>query len=416
LQRFYSIFFPGFGLVKFKKMVERTLGESREATLLRCLSNTPAFTEEIQSLREEDAVACHVFINELWWVACKIYGWEFKSDEEPLVPRKGHFARTPEEIEKIVKDAVKGQDHIIDSVMDVVYRADAKLRDENRPIGVFLFSGNSGVGKTFAGKAFAFSMFDQRKPDFEMIHTPSAFYRIDCAEFTHKADVARLIGSSPGYIGYDNGSPLGKFLSATPEGGVILIDEAEKADEGVRNFFLGLFDRGEFTDNTGAIIPAKNHLFIMTSNIGTKEAGFEIDKNAIGFSICEKESSDLVMRREIKKNVKDILSPELLNRVDGNLIFDTLKEDDLRRILKNEIAIVKNRMKSSGCKMRMSKKAEDCILKMSNTDAYGAREIRRVIEKNILTPISKKISVDGTKNIFWVKSKDDKIDISAGGE
>ena len=436
-----EFYLPGYGKLKVKVLSESALNPFTSSTF----SNLDIYIDEVlkrgifnyrktlkpwlEDQKKNNKTVYDTKREEIFWLCASInpllipiedYVLESMEKEEDLIEALS-FKRTPSQVEKLLARYVKGQKHIIEAIMDILYRGYAGLKDEHRPVAVILLSGPTGTGKTLLAKVLSSLLYSERKPDISSIHSPSNFLRVDCSEYTHKGDINRLIGSPPGFIGHDEGSPLAIFLKKTPEGGVILFDEAEKADESFRNFLLGLFDRGEMTDNTGEVISCRNHIFIMTTNIGSKEAAEEMSKNPIGFcgvsdgDICidNVERRFVRLEKTTKNKLQEVMPPEFLNRLDANLVFDYLGKQHLRNILRNEFKAVENRMNRNSHTIEITKKAEDKILLKANTDIYGAREIRRVIEKDIVTPLARQIGkgkLSGGKE-FVVDLCDDSISI-----
>jgi len=264
-----------------------------------------------------------------------------------------------------IKERVIGQDEAVDDVCDAILRSRAGINDASKPIGSFIFLGPTGVGKTEVAKALAAELFDSEN---NMI-------RIDMSEYMEKFSVSRLIGAPPGYVGYDEGGQLSEAVRRNPYS-IILLDEIEKAHPDVFNILLQVLDDGRITDNKGNLIDFKNTIIIMTSNIGSQyllEKGFE-------------EGSKMVMQ-ELKSRFK----PEFLNRVDETLIFNPLDEKVIYQIIKKFLNELQARLNNSNIKLEVSDKAIEAIKDIGYDRLYGARPIKRVIQKNIETKIAKEI-------------------------
>ena len=272
---------------------------------------------------------------------------------------------------EILHQRVIGQDEGVSAVSESILRARAGLKDEHRPIGSFIFLGPTGVGKTELAKALSESLFDSEK---NMI-------RIDMSEYMEKHSVSRLVGAPPGYIGYDEGGQLTEAVRRKPYS-VILFDEIEKAHPDVFNILLQLLDDGRLTDNQGRTVDFKNTIVIMTSNIGSQELIDSID-------------SDGNIDDEVKARVKAMLSlyfrPEFLNRVDDIVIFSPLTKDQIKEIIVLSMAGLKQRLAEHDIKLTLSEEAKDYIAKEAYDPNYGARPVKRYIQKNIETELAAKL-------------------------
>jgi len=258
---------------------------------------------------------------------------------------------------------VIGQRQAIDAVSNAVRRARAGLQDEDRPIGSFLFLGPTGVGKTELSKALAEFMFDDE----------NAMVRIDMSEYMEKHSVSRLIGAPPGYVGYDEGGQLSEHVRRKPYS-VVLFDEIEKAHPDVFNVLLQVLDDGRITDGQGRTVDFRNTVLIMTSNIGSQ---FIMDEAN-------------VEQREAKVNeaLKGHFRPEFLNRIDETVIFDRLDKEELADIINIQIDRVASRLKKQGLTLLLSDEARDYIATQGYDPAYGARPLKRAIQKYLLDKLS----------------------------
>jgi ATP-dependent Clp protease ATP-binding subunit ClpB len=273
------------------------------------------------------------------------------------------------EREKLVKleehlhQRVVGQDEAIKAVSNAVRRARAGLQDPNRPIGSFLFLGPTGVGKTELSRALAEFLFDDE----------NAMIRIDMSEYMEKHTVARLIGAPPGYVGYEEGGQLSEAVRRKPYS-VVLFDEIEKAHPDVFNVLLQVLDDGRITDGQGRTVDFKNTVIIMTSNIGSQYITGDESKEA---------RSRLVMDA-----LRAHFRPEFLNRVDEIIIFDRLTEDDLKKIVEIQLRRLTKRLEQQKITLDLSDSAKELLAREGYDPVYGARPLKRTIQKEILDPLS----------------------------
>jgi ATP-dependent Clp protease ATP-binding subunit ClpB len=258
---------------------------------------------------------------------------------------------------------VVGQDEAIKAVSNAVRRARAGLQDPNRPLGSFIFLGPTGVGKTELSRALAEFLFDDE----------NAMIRIDMSEYMEKHTVARLIGAPPGYVGYEEGGQLSEAVRRKPYS-VVLFDEIEKAHPDVFNVLLQVLDDGRITDGQGRTVDFKNTVIIMTSNIGSQY-------------ITEEESKE-ARRRLVTDALRAHFRPEFLNRVDEIIIFDRLSEDDLKKIVEIQLNRLSKRLEQQKITLKLSDSAKELLAREGYDPVYGARPLRRTIQKEILDPLS----------------------------
>jgi len=258
---------------------------------------------------------------------------------------------------------VVGQRAAIVAVSNAVRRARAGLQDENRPIGSFIFLGPTGVGKTELSRALAEFLFDDE----------NAMIRIDMSEYMEKHTVARLIGAPPGYVGYEEGGQLSEAVRRKPYS-VVLFDEIEKAHHAVFNVLLQVLDDGRITDGQGRTVDFKNTVIIMTSNIGSQ-------------FITEEESRE-ARSRLVMDALRQHFRPEFLNRVDEIIIFDRLSEDDLKKIVEIQLGRLTKRLEQQKITLELSDSAKELLAREGYDPVYGARPLRRTIQKEILDPLS----------------------------
>jgi ATP-dependent Clp protease ATP-binding subunit ClpB len=271
---------------------------------------------------------------------------------------------------------VAGQSEAIEAVSDAVRRSRAGLQDPKRPIGSFIFFGTTGVGKTELAKSLAEFLFDDE----------NNMVRIDMSEYQERHAVSRLIGAPPGYVGYDEGGQLTEAIRRKPYS-VILLDEIEKAHPDVFNILLQVLDDGRLTDNKGRVANFKNSIIIMTTNIGSHL----IQEN---FSHLNDLNNDEVVentKNQVFELLKKSVRPEFLNRVDEIIMFQPLSKKDIRKIVEIQFSIIKKRLAENQIKLEADDKVLDYLGKIGFDPQFGARPLKRVLQKNILNELSKKI-------------------------
>lgn len=294
-------------------------------------------------------------------------------------------------IESELHKRVVGQDQAIQAVADAVRRSRAGLSNEKRPIGSFLFMGTTGVGKTELAKALAEFLFN----DENMIT------RIDMSEYQERHTVSRLVGAPPGYVGYDEGGQLTEAVRRKPYS-VILLDEIEKAHPDVFNVLLQVLDDGRLTDNKGRTVDFKNTILIMTSNVGSDIIQGYMDRlPAVGRPGADpaEEMRAIATRRELldecKEKVMDVLKttvrPEFLNRIDEIIMFDPLTQNDIRDILHIQMKQLQNRLSEEGVTIEFTKAFEDQMVTGGYDPAYGARPIKRLMQRELVNQLAKAI-------------------------
>lgn len=312
-------------------------------------------------------------------------------------------------IESELHKRVVGQDQAIQAVADAVRRSRAGLSNEKRPIGSFLFMGTTGVGKTELAKALAEFLFN----DENMIT------RIDMSEYQERHTVSRLVGAPPGYVGYDEGGQLTEAVRRKPYS-VILLDEIEKAHPDVFNVLLQVLDDGRLTDNKGRTVDFKNTILIMTSNVGSDIIQGYMDRlPAVGKPGVDpaEEMRAIATRRELldecKEKVMDVLKttvrPEFLNRIDEIIMFDPLTQNDIRDILHIQMKQLQNRLSEEGVTIEFTKAFEDHMVTSGYDPAYGARPIKRLMQRELVNQLAKAI-LAGTVH------KDSVIEVDVAGD
>ena len=296
-------------------------------------------------------------------------------------------------LERSIKDKIIGQDDAVDAVVNAIQRNKTGLKDPNKPIGSFIFLGQTGIGKTQLAKSLGEELFNNK----------DSLIRIDMSEYMEKFSVSRLIGAPPGYVGYEEGGQLSERVRRKPYS-VVLLDEIEKAHPDVFNMLLQVLDDGYLTDSVGRKVDFKNTVIIMTSNIGTrklKEFG-----TGVGFDTDYKRKDENKLSSEVlKKSLSKKFSPEFLNRIDEIVVFNQLTSVEIEKIAKIEISNFVNRLKEIDYNVKIENKVYKFISVKGFDKEFGARPIKRAIQKYLEDPLAKKI-VNGE-----VK-KGDKIEIS----
>lgn len=306
-------------------------------------------------------------------------------------------------LEKILHERVVGQDEAVSAVARAIRRARSGLKDPNRPIGSFMFLGPTGVGKTELAKDLAEAMFGSED---DMI-------RVDMSEFMEKYSTSRMVGSAPGYVGYDEGGQLTEKVRKHPYS-VVLLDEVEKAHPDVFNLLLQVLDDGYLTDAKGRKVDFRNTVIIMTSNIGATELQY---KNTVGFAAEKSDDDYAAMKATIQDQLKKFFKPEFLNRIDDTVVFHSLTKSELHRIVKLMSQDLLNRADGMGYKVRMTPAAIDLVAEVGYNPTYGARPIRRALQDKVEDPLSEdllagkfkpgdQITIGAHKNKITINKRD----------
>ncbi len=269
---------------------------------------------------------------------------------------------------------VVGQEEAIQAVSDAIRRSRAGLQDPKRPIGSFIFLGTTGVGKTELAKALADFLFNNE----------NNMVRIDMSEYQERHTISRLVGAPPGYVGYEESGQLTEAVRRKPYS-VVLLDEIEKAHPDVFNILLQVLDDGRLTDNKGRTVDFKNTIIIMTSNLGSQI----IQENLEKVTVDNREEIWNKVREQVFSLLKRSIKPEFLNRVDEIIMFQSLSEDEVKKIVENQLKAVKKMLEKNSVDVEFTKKAVDYIAKVGFDPQFGARPIKRVIQKNVLNELSK---------------------------
>ena len=284
-------------------------------------------------------------------------------------------------LEKHLHDRVIGQDEAVTSVSSAIRRARAGMNDPNRPIGSFLFLGPTGVGKTELARTLAEFLFD----------SDASMVRIDMSEYMEKHSVSRLIGAPPGYVGYEEGGQFSEAVRRHPYS-VVLFDEVEKAHPDVFNILLQVLDDGRITDSQGRLVDCKNTVIIMTSNIGSDRI-LEVSKDLP--SDLDGDARYDQMRDKVLEVLRNHFRPEFLNRIDETVIFHALRRNEIRSIAELQIKRIENRLSDRKISLKLSEEAKDYIAAVGYDPSYGARPLKRAIQREIENPIANKI-LEGT--------------------
>ena len=283
------------------------------------------------------------------------------------------------EMEEKLHDRIIGQDEAISAVADAIRRARSGLKDPRRPTGSFLFLGSSGVGKTELAKALAWFLFDDEE----------ALLRVDMSEYHESHTVSRLFGAPPGYVGYDEGGQLTESVRRRPYQ-VILFDEIEKAHPDVWNALLQILEDGRLTDGQGHIVDFRNTVIIMTSNVGTQ---FGAKGGTIGFRRDGDEGTfdDRKLRTDVQDTLRRTFRPEFLNRIDEIIIFHTLTKEQVKQIVALQMEEIASRLAEHGITIELTDVAREWLANEGYDPQFGARPLRRTLQKQVESPMSVKL-------------------------
>ena len=303
-------------------------------------------------------------------------------------------------MEDRLHERVIGQEEAVTAVSNAIRRSRAGLQDQDRPIGSFIFMGTTGVGKTELARALAEFLFDDEK----------AMIRIDMSEYMEKFAVSRLVGAPPGYVGYEEGGQLTEAVRRRPYS-VVLLDEIEKAHPDVFNILLQVLDDGRLTDSQGRVVNFTNTIIIMTSNLGSHMIQERMEK-----STGDRDEMMGELRGELFSLLRKSLRPEFLNRIDDIVIFKPLTIEEIRKIVDLQIDRVARMLRGSGISMEISDEAKDWLAKLGYDPSFGARPLKRIIQRHIINPLSSallegeftsgdqvQVELDGTGLISFTK-------------
>ncbi len=300
-------------------------------------------------------------------------------------------------MEDILHKRVVGQDEAVKAVSRAIRRARAGLKDPKRPIGSFIFLGPTGVGKTELARALAEAMFEDE----------NAVIRIDMSEYMEKHSTSRLIGAPPGYVGFEEGGQLTEKMRRKPYS-VVLLDEIEKAHPDVFNILLQVLEDGRLTDSKGRTVDFRNSIIIMTSNVG---AELIKQDRTLGFANQSPDSEYKNMKNQVLKELKKTFRPEFLNRVDEVIVFHSLKQEDIKEILTLMVNELGDRLKEKGIEFILTEEAKSFLVKEGYDSNYGARPLRRMIQKHIEDTLSEELLKGTIKkgDVLNLEVKDDTL-------
>jgi ATP-dependent Clp protease ATP-binding subunit ClpC len=280
-------------------------------------------------------------------------------------------------MEEELHKRIVGQHDAIAAISRAIRRSRAGLKDPRRPIGSFIFSGPTGVGKTELARALAEFLFADRE----------ALIRVDMSEYMEKFSVSRLIGAPPGYVGYEDSGALTKAVRRRPYS-VVLLDEIEKAHPDVFNILLQVLDEGHLTDNYGRVIDFKNTVLIMTSNLGARD----ISKGGgLGFQSGDRQDNYEIMKDKVAQEIERAFNPEFLNRVDDTIVFHSLSKEEIGQIVHILMADVRTRLEAEGITLRLTDAAIEFLVREGYDEKFGARPLKRAIQRYLEDPLSEKI-------------------------
>ena len=306
-------------------------------------------------------------------------------------------------LKKLIQSKLIGQDDAVEKVVRAIQRNRAGLKAPDKPIGSFIFLGQTGVGKTQLAKILASEIFDSEEN----------LVRVDMSEYMEKFAISRLIGSPPGYVGYEEGGQLTEKIRTRPYS-VILLDEVEKAHPDIFNMLLQVLDDGFLTDSLGRKINFQNTIIIMTSNIGARQV--KDFGNGLGFETSsQKAQSREIEKGVIQKELKKTFSPEFLNRVDDIVIFNNLEKKHIRKIVDIELIKLIDRITKLGYKIEISNSARDYITEKGYDSKYGARPLNRAIQKYVEDLVAENVVnnsiVEGDKILIDKNKKQDNLEL-----
>lgn len=352
----------------------------RRLLVRHCLNNPEEILERVRARYPEESDT----IEDLLYRICidvnphlEIHSVSIRDPQaEPADPTAQPASQSLEQkakgIETRLRRRVFGQDHAIAAVSRALHRAAAQLNDPDRPLGCFLFVGRTGCGKTELAKALAHEL-----------HPDRPLLRVDCSEYAHAHETARLTGAPPGYVGHQDGGALSEPLLENPDS-VILFDEIEKAHERLHHLLLQVLDEGRLTDGKGRTIDFRKSVIVLTSNIGTED--YRQASNGLGFARPElaEEEFESITREALCRGFK----PEFLNRLDGVLTFRNLERESCEQIVRARLESLRSRVERAGVELDWTHAAVRRLAELGTHDEYGARELRRTVDREVEVPLS----------------------------
>jgi ATP-dependent Clp protease ATP-binding subunit ClpC len=369
-------------LAEIEQQIDKLQIEKDEAVKNADYERAAALRDECQKLLDKKAETQRKWYEENKETAGKVDAEIIaevvsKMTGVPLTRLEKHEAERLLELEGELHKRVVSQDEAVAALARSVRRSRSGLKDPNRPMGSFIFIGPSGVGKTLLARALAEFMFGDE----------DALVQIDMSEYMEKHNVSRLVGAPPGYVGYEEGGQLTERIRRRPYA-VLLLDEIEKAHPDVYNMLLQIMEEGRLTDSFGRHIDFKNVILIMTSNIGA-----DLIRNQAGFGFGKRtaEANYEKMKEMLQKEVDRHFRPEFLNRLDDVIVFHALTKDDLTTIVEYELNKVFKRLTKQGYRLEVAAGAKDFLIEKGYSSEFGARPLRRAIERYIEDPLSENI-------------------------
>ena len=361
-------------LENIEKLKKEAVGQQKFEEAARLRDKQRELEEEVKLFKGEEKVSkvTEAHIREVISLWTGIPLFKLKQEEQEKLLK----------MEEVISSKVIGQEEATNALARAVRRSRAGLKDMKRPIGSFIFLGPTGVGKTYLAKKVAEFLFDSE----------SALIRIDMSEYMEKFNVSRLIGAPPGYVGYEEGGQLTERVRRKPYS-VVLFDEIEKAHYDIFNILLQILDEGMLTDSFGRQVDFRNTILIMTSNIGTKE----IRKTAMGFEAQETVLDYKSMKDKLLEEVKKVFRPEFLNRIDETIVFRALGKEEMGRIVELLFAELQERIREKGIELILDESAKELLIEEGFDPNFGARPLKRAIERILEDPLSEKILQLGIK-------------------
>ena len=318
----------------------------------------------------------------------------------PVTKLMQEEAEKLENMEEKLKERVVGQDHALEAVSNAIRRSRSGIAEEEKPMGTFLFLGPTGVGKTETARSLAEFLFNDE----------DAMIRLDMSEYMEKHAVSKIMGSPPGYVGHDQGGQLTEQVRRRPYS-VILLDEIEKAHPEVFNILLQIFEDGRLTDSKGRTASFKNAIIIMTSNVGSEY----ISKMGVGFTESDKKSDRKQLEEQINSSLKKEFRPEFLNRIDETVIFNYLGEEEIKQIVDLELDKVSERLDEKEISIKVTEDAKELLAEEGFDKNLGARPLKRVIQKEVLNPLSLKIVSGGVEEGDKIEIDQEDGDVTFNG-